>query len=320
MVFVNLLMDVKVSGIENFPPIGPYIVVGNHVSSLEPILMLIYTPHQLEFLGSGDIPIDPRISVFSNLYKFVPIMRGQVDQTGFNTALDILKQKGVLGIFPEGGIWEKNLKEPKLGTSWISYKSGANVIPIGFVGMNGGLQKALTFKKPKVEVHIGEPILYEDLFSSEDPIKIKISNAANKIIEHVAALLPQEEIINPSQHVPRELEYFLISNKHQSIERLSFIDQPSFSILIEHPVIMDVFRRNLKLKVSGLMKRNEKVSINEISIALVEILQYLEINPGFLPYRFGIENSIKMKNGIVNLKNNLETFDFENTFLSINPI
>ncbi len=313
-IFVYLLIDVNVIGEENFPNKGPYIVIGNHVSALEPILMLIITPQQLEYLGSGDIPIDPRMSFFSSLYKFIPIMRGQIDQEGLYSALSVLNQGGVLGVFPEGGIWERNLKEPKLGTSWLCYKSKSPIIPIGFVGMNDGLQKALTLKRPKVGVNIGKPIHYDDIFSSEEKIKTNMVNGAQKIMSSVAALLPQEEIKNPTQHTPRKLEFFLCKSKDGLLEKLSFENQTHFSTLIEHPVIMDVFKRNLKLKVNPLFKRGENILSKEVVLGLDEILNYLETNPGFLSYRFGIDQAIDMKNGIKNLKylieNSYEKFPY----------
>ena len=46
-IFVFLLLDVKVSGQEYLPKAGPYIAIGNHVSALEPILMLVVIPDQL---------------------------------------------------------------------------------------------------------------------------------------------------------------------------------------------------------------------------------------------------------------------------------
>ena len=85
-IIVSLLVKIEITGLENFPKSGPYIVVGNHVSSLEPILMVIYTPQQLEYLGTGDIPIDPRMSFITSLYQFIPIMRGQIDQKGLHNA------------------------------------------------------------------------------------------------------------------------------------------------------------------------------------------------------------------------------------------
>src|SRR5690606_5442245 len=123
---------------------------------------------------------------------FIPIMRGQIDQKGLKAALDVLSQNGVLGIFPEGGIWEKNLKEPKLGASWISYKSKASVVPIGFVGMHGSLQKALTFKRPSVHVIIGELLTFDSIFHKNQPLKSTMNEGAQRIMKSISRLLPDE--------------------------------------------------------------------------------------------------------------------------------
>lgn len=303
---VHLLLDVKINGSENLLSNGPYIVIGNHVSALEPILMLMIIPHQLEYLGTGDIPIDPRMSFFTKLYGFIPIIRGQIDQSGLNAALSILDQKGVLGIFPEGGIWEKNLKEPKMGTSWIAYKSKATIIPIGFIGMNGALQKALSLQRPTVKINIGKPISNESLFHNETSIKSMMVNSSNLIMDRLVELLPAEEIINPDQHKPKKLKFLGKRIAGETVIEIKFINQDDFQELIEHPVIMDVFKRNLKLQIKHLLSRNKYEKIGNILNSLYQISNYLEMNPGFLSYRFGIDKAINMKNGISTLVNILE--------------
>lgn len=303
---IHLLLDVKINGLENLLPKGPYIVIGNHVSALEPLLMLMIIPHQLEYLGTGDIPIDPRMSLFTKLYGFIPIMRGQIDQSGLNAALSILDQKGVLGIFPEGGIWEKNLKEPKMGTSWIAYKSKATIIPIGFIGMNGALKKALSLKRPTVRINIGKPISNESLFHNETSIKSMMVNSSNLLMDKLAELLPSEEINNPDQHKTKNLKFFGKRKASDTLIEIKFINQEDFQELIEHPVIMDVLKRNLKLPIKPLKSRNKFEEIENVLNSLYQITSYLEKNPGFLSYRFGIDKAINMKNGISTLVNILE--------------
>jgi len=313
---VRLLIEVKVEGEENFPKTGPYIVIGNHVSSLEPILMVIFTPHQLEYLGSGDIPIDPRMSFIANLYKFIPIMRGQIDQKGLISALEVLLQNGVLGIFPEGGIWEKNLKEPKIGLSWISYKSKASIVPIGFTGMNGALIKALQFKRPKVLVKIGNLLTYDEIFPNYVSLKTTMNIGAEKIMEKIAELLPSEDINNPVQTFPKELIFNFIGDNGIE-ERFEFAEQNYVSRMLEHPVIMDVFMRNLKLPVKVLTTRDKRVELNEVNIGINAIINYLGSNPGFLTYRFGVESGLKMLNGLQELIKILHNNKGNNRFLIV---
>ncbi len=262
--------------------------------------MVILVPQQLEYLGSGDIPIDPRMSFITTLYQFIPIMRGQIDQKGLSNALAVLSQNGVLGIFPEGGIWEKNLKEPKLGTSWIAYKSKAPILPIGFIGMNGAMQKSLSLKRPKVTVNIGKLMTFYEIFPEDLPLKLTMSQGASKIMDKISELLPPEEIVNPDMYDLRNLVYTY--DDQSGLEKtINFSCMEDLSKLIEHPVIMDVLKRNLRLPVNSLMRRNQPIQIDQLVMGLTAIQNYLESNPGFLSYRFGIDQSIKMKNGVDSL-------------------
>ncbi|MBW6473259.1 MAG: 1-acyl-sn-glycerol-3-phosphate acyltransferase [Anaerolineaceae bacterium] len=313
-ILVGLLVKIEITGLENFPKTGPYIVVGNHVSALEPILMVIYTPQQLEYLGTGDIPIDPRMSFISSLYRFIPVMRGQIDQKGLHNALAVLEQNGVLGIFPEGGIWEKNLKKPKIGTSWIAYKSKAPIVPIGFSGMNGAMQKALSFKRPKVSIKIGKLLTYDEIFSTDQSIKQLMNQGALKIMEEISTLLPPEEIINPDQYIAKYIEIILV-DENKAETKINFPNLKDFSLVIEHPVIMDVFKRNLKLPVGSLILRNQPTTIYDIEVGLLAIQNYIRTNPGFLSYRFGIDQSLQMNAGIENFLKFLD--DNKNNFSKV---
>ena len=168
---IRSLTRFKITGIDNFPRSGPFIVAGNHVAALEPMLMVLYTPSSIELLGTGDIPLDPNLAGFAKLYGYIPIFRGAIDQTGLKMALSVLSQEGVIGIFPEGGIWDNNKKQAKTGVSWLSYKSGAPIVPVGFIGMKKSIKNILLLKRPKIEMNIGEVINPNQLIFNEQPLK-----------------------------------------------------------------------------------------------------------------------------------------------------
>jgi len=53
---LRLFSKLSVSGLENIPKEGPVILAGNHVSTLEPMLMATLPKRLVELLGAGDIP------------------------------------------------------------------------------------------------------------------------------------------------------------------------------------------------------------------------------------------------------------------------
>jgi len=54
---ITILTEIKISGKENLPNQGPMILAGNHVATLEAVMMAVYTPGIVEFVGTGDIAI-----------------------------------------------------------------------------------------------------------------------------------------------------------------------------------------------------------------------------------------------------------------------
>ena len=50
--FLPLLSDISITGKNNFPKMGPLIVVGNHTAAMEVVMMTVYAPWIIEFMGS----------------------------------------------------------------------------------------------------------------------------------------------------------------------------------------------------------------------------------------------------------------------------
>ena len=248
-ILLRLLTKLEINGIENFPKAGPYIVAGNHVASLESMLMVLYTPINIELLGTGDIPIDPNLAVFANLYGYIPIFRGSIDQTGLKKALSVLNQNGVIGIFPEGGIWEDQLRQAKIGVSWLSAKSGAPVVPVGFIGMKSALSKTLKFKRPNIGMNIGKVINPQDFIPDDNSLKQNLLIGANFIMEKISGLLPEPEINkkNVLRENSGELFLFIREKYSGTLYQIQSNGISELLNLFNHPVLMDVLIRNLKL-------------------------------------------------------------------------
>ena len=182
--------------------------------------------------------------------------------------------------------------------------------------MNGSLAKALTLKKPTVKINIGKALYFESIFPSDEALKFTMMTGAKNIMAQIALLLPEDEIINPERYQPKELKYFLVNNMEKA-SIFTFENQESFSKLIDHPVIMDVFKRNLKLPVNSLSLRRKEIPLKDAKLGLLSILNYLSLNSGFLSYRFGIDEAIKMTEGLKNLNRFINESEGNYSFLMI---
>lgn len=297
--------NIKVSGKANLPKTGPFIVAGNHNSALDPTLLLFVIPHQIEFLGSGDLPIDPRMSMFTTLYGFIPINRGYVDQVGLSQALSILQQNGILGIFPEGGIWDKKLKQPKTGISYLAFKSKTDIIPIGITGFRNGIKDFNPFRRIIIHISIGERIQTQGIYNDQLSMKENMVSAAEIVMKRIESLMVKDNRDDFETKINNNLEY-IITPIQGDKTKLHFNDLSHLTFLIEHPVIMDTFIRNLKLPIKALMIRNSEINADYFTNALKILQRFLQENHGFLPYRFGTENSIKTMSVINDFLSTLE--------------
>lgn len=328
-VLFRLLSRLEIKGLENFPERGPLLVVGNHVAAFEAAMMVVYSPMQVELLAAGDIPLDPNLSSFANAYGYIPINRGAMDRQALNKALDVLKQDGVIGIFPEGGIWEPGPKRPQSGVAWLSYYAQVPVVPIGFGGMEGAISKLLTFKRPSLAMHIGEPLPPVRRTKGQSR-KACFEQAASQIMDAVYALVPEEDKryqleVSNERFELRVAVYNAAGAQIDCPEALTITQAAALSKFFHRPVLLDIFSRNLKLPVQALQNlargHDSPHRPARIVAALDPILRYLEEeNPYLFTYRFGYEWGVAMEESLVQLRALAEWAAAQGYRLEIIPI
>jgi len=319
-----LLAKVEINGHERLPQKGPVILAGNHVAVMEAVLMAVYTPGMVEFLGTGDIPFDPNYAFIANTYDLIPVNRGNLDRKGLKMSLDILAQDGILGIFPEGGTWDPAQMQAQTGVAWISYRANVPVIPIGFGGMNGALKKALRLKHPHLIMNVGQPIPPVTLQDPTLPMKTNLENAANQIMSAINALVPEEDLKyfrrreKETYHLDIEVE-----NHQQTVsvpDELRVEHGKAYAHFLYIPNLMDVLARNLHLPLQPLRSVYREYDLSPVLKAWDAILEYLEENPGYFTYRFGVDEGLAVKKALLELKQLGEWAQESGYGLTLNPI
>ncbi len=87
---------------ENIPLTGPFLIAGNHVNSLDGIVMFHFIqPRPLTTLTKEENYSNPFIRILSDAWGAIPIKRGSVDNTAMNLALELERRK-ITGQPPEG--------------------------------------------------------------------------------------------------------------------------------------------------------------------------------------------------------------------------
>ena len=154
----RLVTDLEINGEENLPKSGPLIMVGNHFSFVDPASFVRAAPWQIEFLGGAQPPHAPKASlILPFLWGYHPLYRGTGAKDSLRAGEGILKQGGVLAIFPEGGNWATVLRPARPGTAFLAVRSGAPLLPVGLVGMTEVFPSLKRGRRAKIQVNIGRP-------------------------------------------------------------------------------------------------------------------------------------------------------------------
>jgi len=322
---LRILFRVEVSGRENFPIKGPLLVVGNHTGAMEVILLNGFSPWQIEMLSAADTPVEKITETISNLYGTIPLRRGSYDRAALTKALDVLKQDGIVGLFPEGGIWEEGKQKPLSGISWLSCRSGAPILPVCFNNTAGALDAGLKFKRPHLKMKVGQ-VLPAAKLPQGVPKKIYFQEYATQVMDAVYGLVPTEDKASEIEIIDErfEMELNLKDKTGKTLElpgELHFQQASPLAKFLHLPAILDLFASNLELPVHSIQNLKEKPPVSELIEALQLILHYLEEeNPYLLTYRFGIKGGLAMQQGLGELLRILEWCSRNDHQIVITPV
>ena len=161
----NLFWKIDVVGMENVPKEGGLILASNHVSYLDPIVLAITMKRKICFITKKEAFNNIFGSIILKNLNAFPVDREKTDICSLRKSLNILQEKKVLGIFPEG-TRSKNgeLQELKLGIIKIAMKTGVPILPVGIIGTHKIYSQGKIFPtlfKYKITVRYG-PLKYFD--------------------------------------------------------------------------------------------------------------------------------------------------------------
>jgi 1-acyl-sn-glycerol-3-phosphate acyltransferase len=139
---VHTLYRLDKSGLENIPDDGPAVLVCNHVSFVDPLVLLAASPRPIRFVMDHRIFRTPIISFVFRTGKAIPIAPAKEDERLLNEAYekvaDALEHGELVGIFPEGRITDTGELHPfRAGIRRIVERTPVPVIPLALKGLWG---------------------------------------------------------------------------------------------------------------------------------------------------------------------------------------
>ncbi len=141
-VLTRTIYRFKVRGEEHIPVAGPAILVCNHVSFIDAMLLMAASPRPIRFIMDHRIFATPVLGALFRLGKAIPIAPQRDDpaayERAFAQARQVLDEGDLLCIFPEGAITrDGKLGEFKGGVMKILQTHPVPVVPLALINLWG---------------------------------------------------------------------------------------------------------------------------------------------------------------------------------------
>ncbi len=139
---VHTFYRVRVQGLENIPDEGPCVVVCNHVSYVDAVVIAAYVRRPIRFVMDHRIFRVPLLSFIFRTMRTIPIAPAKEDADmkarAFAEVDDALAAGEIVGIFPEGGLTQNGDMNPfRAGVQQIVATTPVPVVPLALSGLWG---------------------------------------------------------------------------------------------------------------------------------------------------------------------------------------
>ncbi|HUG41007.1 MAG TPA: lysophospholipid acyltransferase family protein [Longimicrobiales bacterium] len=161
---------VEVTGLENIPREGPFFLVANHQSYLDPMLIQTVVPREVYTMAKSTQFSDPLTGRMLRRLKSFPVRRFETDPQAVRIALRRLHEGYGVGIYIEGErSWDGRLQPPRLGALRLILKGGAPVVPCGIAGTYHVWPRwDHAFRRGRVRIAFGPPLDFGRVERRED--------------------------------------------------------------------------------------------------------------------------------------------------------
>ena len=191
----------EVTGLENVPKEGGFIVASNHLSFFDSIIIQALTPRDVAFFAKAEYFTTPGVKgrIMKSFFESVgsiPVQRGEqaASVAALDSLVDIIEAGSGIGIYPEGTrSRDGKLYRGRTGVGWLALTTGVPVVPVGLIGTEK-LQPAGSkgFRPAKFHIHYGKPLQFDKL-GRKHPLPQR-REATDSIVDAIAALSGQERV------------------------------------------------------------------------------------------------------------------------------
>jgi len=161
----------NIIGKENIPKKGAVVVCGNHTHNWDSALLICSTKRTIHFLAKDELFKGVGKYFFSGM-ACIPVNRRQKDHNALKSAIKVLEEDRLIGIFPEGTFNRTDdiIMPFKYGAVSMACKTNSTIVPFSITG------KYKLFKRNSVTICFGKPykIKTDDLTIANEELMEKV--------------------------------------------------------------------------------------------------------------------------------------------------
>jgi len=177
IVVLRLLFRLKAAGLENIPQKSNFIIVANHTSYLDPLVVMAVVPRKIHCI------------VLKNLYRvtwlrwFLRLIEAVPSGSSSEKTIELLANNKNVGLFPEGGLSrDGTLRDFRRGVALLALKTGRPIVPCAIIGTYQALPWGAKFPRfLPVKLKIGRPQYFlkeseeiiDDIYLQEGIFKLR---------------------------------------------------------------------------------------------------------------------------------------------------
>jgi len=178
-------VKVKLVGLDKIDPAGTYIFMSNHVSNLDPPILVPLIPGRTSVLAKKEIWRIPILGKALDLAEIVPVERSNRDSaiSSIRRAGEVMKHHINMTIFPEGTRSPDGRLMPfKKGPFHLVAETGFPIVPITILGTYEMMPKGNSTVKGGTATLVFHPPVDPKKFASRDELVQAVRAAINSAL------------------------------------------------------------------------------------------------------------------------------------------
>ncbi|QYK52213.1 MAG: 1-acyl-sn-glycerol-3-phosphate acyltransferase [Fimbriimonadaceae bacterium] len=204
--FALFLAPMRKRNSKNVPKTGPLLILANHISNTDPILVQYSCPRMIHFMARRELFDWKVLGPFLKWWRAFPVTQSAADTQAIRRAIELLEEGNAVCIFPEGQLSpDGKLIELLPGAHLIIRRTGVHCICVGLQGTNK------LMPHPKLTPQIaaswltatwGKPKYFDKSTSREDFVKwieselLTLSGQPQKSSDGIQTIATQESSEN----------------------------------------------------------------------------------------------------------------------------